>query len=112
MSVWTGNNNLMEEDTNVEYKRLLDSDSIKKTIVAFSNDWQDEGGGTILVGIDNDGSVVGLEGSRDDLLKRASNFASDGSIDPTPLVSISMKIESRDKSASFACDGARGDLIN
>ncbi len=46
----------MTEDLNTEYKKEY-ADSILKTVIAFSN----TAGGRILVGVDDDGSYVGVE---------------------------------------------------
>ena len=81
-------NYLSDEDTDLEYKQSLDGDKIKRHIVAFANDWQNNGGGTILIGVANDGRPIGLPQSQDTILQTAANFASDGSIDPTPLVEV------------------------
>ena len=81
-------NLLAGEDTDLEYKQTLDGDKIKRAIVAFANDWQSNGGGTILVGVADDGTVLGLTDTRDTVLQTAAKFASDGSIEPTPLVTV------------------------
>ncbi len=46
----------MLEGSNLEFKRIW-NDSAKKTVVAFAN----TDGGTLLVGVDDDGTVCGLE---------------------------------------------------
>lgn len=55
---------MKHEDQNTEFKRDY-TDSVVKTAIAFSN----TNGGKILLGIDDDGNVVGLEDS-DDVCKR------------------------------------------
>lgn len=50
----------MEEDEKTEFKRQLTKESVK-TVVAFSN----TSGGTLYYGIDDDGSVVGIDNCGD-----------------------------------------------
>ena len=76
------------EDTNVEYKEAMSGNNIKPAIVAFANDWQDDGSGTIVVGVKDDGSIVGLKQSRDKILQTAANWQYDGSIDPRPQLTV------------------------
>ena len=77
-----------EEDTNVEYKETMVGDKIKPTIVAFANDWQDDGVGTLIIGVANGGAIVGLKQSQDQILQMASNWQYDGSIDPRPQLTV------------------------
>ena len=76
------------EDTNAEYKEALNGSKIKPAIVAFANDWQDDGLGTIVIGVRDDGTIVGLKQSRDSVLKVVSNWQYDGSIDPKPQLTV------------------------
>jgi predicted HTH transcriptional regulator len=49
------------ESNRIEYKRQVDSsDKLEKAVVAFLNY---NGGGEILIGVDDDGSVVGVANS-------------------------------------------------
>ena len=63
------------EGKTLEFKELLPaSDRLAKTIVAFAN----TGGGKILIGVKNDGAVVGIDNSKvPDYLDRISNMAHD-----------------------------------
>lgn len=76
------------ERTTVEFKQAVDSSRVKRAIVCFANDWQNEGGGTVLVGVDDDGAVVGLPDDPDKLMLQLANYASDGSIDPKPQIEV------------------------
>ena len=82
------------EDTNVEYKEALNGSKIKPAIVAFANDWQDDGLGTIVIGVDDDGAMVGLKQSRDAVLQVVSNWQYDGSIDPKPQLTAQTDVHS------------------
>ena len=87
------NQNFLGEDTNVEYKSSMDGNKIKPAIVAFANDWQDDGAGTIVVGVNDDGAVVGLNQSPDRVLQAASNWQYDGSIDPRPQLTAKTEVK-------------------
>ena len=52
---------LITENNNLEFKREL-TDSIVKEIIAFCNTT----GGTIILGYDDNGKVVGLKNAKDD----------------------------------------------
>lgn len=54
----------MEENTYLEFKRQY-TDNIKKEIVSFLN----AGGGKIIIGIDDEGRVVGVENLDDCMLR-------------------------------------------
>ena len=54
----------MREGPTIEFKRQW-ADGIKKTMVAFAN----TDGGTIYIGIDDDGAVVGVDDSDSCILK-------------------------------------------
>ena len=68
----------------------MHGDKVKPAIVAFANDWQDDGIGVIVVGVANDGRVVGLKGNRDEILQVVANWQYDGSIDPRPQLSVAV----------------------
>jgi len=70
----------------LEFKREY-SDGIRKTVIAFAN----TDGGKLIVGIDDDGVVVGLDNPSEDMLK-ISNSLRD-SIRPDVMVFISMLID-------------------
>ncbi len=87
----------MREDAHTEYK-VLDRikgtlpESLPKEIIAFAN----TEGGEIYIGINNDGSVAGLE-NVDDVMTRISNVAHDTILpDILPFIQIhSMKKEGK-----------------
>ena len=54
----------MEENTYLEFKRQY-TDNIKKEIVSFLN----AGGGKIIIGVDDEGRVVGVEDLDDCMLR-------------------------------------------
>lgn len=62
---------MMQEDQNTEFKGEF-SDKLIKTAVAFSNG----DGGRILIGIDDDGNVIGLD-DPDDTCKRCDQALRD-----------------------------------
>lgn len=59
------------ENENIELKRMY-IDDIRKEVIAMANG----SGGTIYVGIDDDGSIVGVENC-DDIIQRISNTVRD-----------------------------------
>ena len=62
----------MIEGMRVEFKREY-AETIRKTVVAFAN----TEGGTIYIGIDDDGSIVGVE-DPDDVQKKVVSSCHDG----------------------------------
>lgn len=72
------------ESTQLEYKREY-TDSILKSIIAFAN----SEGGTILIGIDDDGTVVGVTETDALMLKIASKIKDSIHPDMVRLCSIS-----------------------
>lgn len=74
------------ESTTVEFKRQV-TDEIRKTVIAFAN----TEGGTIYIGLDDDGSAVGVEDADGEML-RLSNIIRDAiRPDVTMFVSYSCK---------------------
>ena len=69
---------LITENNNLEFKREL-TDSIVKEIISFCNTT----GGTIILGYDDNGKVVGLKNAKDDL-DRLSSKRND-SIEPSVI---------------------------
>lgn len=59
------------ESVTLDYKRVYTED-IKKTIIAFAN----TSGGSILIGVDDDGTAVGIADT-DDVMLRVTNAARD-----------------------------------
>ena len=76
---------MYEESPKLELKREI-TDGLKKEIIAFVN----TDGGEILIGIEDDGTVVGLENAQKDL-ETVSNILRD-SIKPDILVHTSAEI--------------------
>ena len=74
------------ESLTVEYKREY-IDDIKKTIIAFAN----TDGGELLIGVDDDGTVLGVD-DPDDVMLKVTNSARDTI---KPDVTIFMRVESR-----------------
>ncbi|MBQ3969396.1 MAG: putative DNA binding domain-containing protein, partial [Clostridia bacterium] len=79
----------MFEDKHTEFKSKF-VDEIKKTVVAFAN----TDGGTLYIGINNDGSVCGVEDA-DDCLLRISNTIRD-SIKPDVSSFCNTSVEQMD----------------
>src|SRR5512137_220407 len=76
-------NRLIEEGEGfgIEFKRRISSaEKIARTIIAFSN----TKGGTILFGVDDDGSIVGVESEKSEveLIKIAGKEYTDPPVDP------------------------------
>ena len=76
----------MFESEVIEFKREL-NDSIIKEIIAFCN----TNGGTIIIGYDDNGIVIGLENAKADLDKLSSKI--NDSIEPSVNFLVSSKIE-------------------
>ena len=72
----------MIESSNTEFKREF-TDSILKTVVAFAN----TDGGCIYIGIEDDGTVVGVA-DVDDVQKRVISLCRDG-IQPDVMMVLS-----------------------
>lgn len=75
----------MKESPTLEFKREL-TDAIKREIIAFANTQGDE----LYIGIDDDGTIIGLENS-DKVLESASSMLHD-SIQPDILVHTFLEI--------------------
>ena len=75
---------MLLEDSNTEFKEVYVND-VKKEVVAFTN----TDGGTIYIGISDDGKVVGLD-HLDSVMTQVSNALKDGiKPDVMPFVKIS-----------------------
>ncbi|MBQ4490975.1 MAG: ATP-binding protein [Pyramidobacter sp.] len=74
------------ESLTVEYKREY-IDDIKKTIIAFAN----TDGGELLIGVDDDGTVLGVD-DPDDVMLKVTNSARDTI---KPDVTTFLRVESR-----------------
>ena len=75
----------MTESPTLEYKREL-TDAIKREVIAFANTQ----GGELYIGVDDDGSIIGLENA-DKVLESVSNMLHD-SIQPDILVHTFLEI--------------------
>lgn len=78
-----------EESLTLEFKREL-TEGIKKEIIAFAN----TSGGDLYIGVDDDGSVVGLDNPKR-ILEDVSNIVHD-SIQPDILMHTTLSIETID----------------
>lgn len=76
----------MTENNNLEFKREL-TDSIIKEIISFCN----TNGGTIILGYDDNGNVVGLKNAKEDLDRLSSKI--NDCIEPSVNFLISSRIE-------------------
>lgn len=83
----------LSESTTVEFKRQV-TDEIRKTVIAFAN----TEGGSIYIGLNNDGSITGIENADSEMLK-LSNMIRD-SIKPD----ITMFV-------SYSCDEMQGRIV-
>ena len=73
---------LESESVTLEYKRKFDSDTIRKTVVAFAN----TKGGVLKIGVDDDRTVVGVDQK---IIDRVTQTVRDGSVPPlAPQVDI------------------------
>ena len=82
----------MSEDSRTEYK-LKFTDTIPKTVVAFSN----SGGGRILVGVDDDGNIIGLNDPDTTARRCVQSVRDDVHPDVTSTTNVDLlKIEGKD----------------
>ena len=89
------------ENEFVEFKRQVTGD-IAKEIIAFAN----ASGGTIYIGIDDDGAIVGV-GNADDVLLQAKNIARDAIL-PNLMMFVKFKKEMMDGKNVIAIEVAEG----
>ena len=92
---------LLTEGTNVELKEIYVPD-IKKEVVAFSNSQ----GGTIYIGVENGGTVKGLE-NPDEVLQQLTNAIRDA-IRPDVTLFTSASVEKWDKKQIVRLEVQRG----
>jgi len=92
---------LIKENDNLEFKREL-TDSIIKEIIAFCN----TSGGTIILGYDDDGKIIGLKNAKEDL-DRLSNKIND-SIEPSVNFLVSSRIETEENKEIIVIEVLRG----
>jgi ATP-dependent DNA helicase RecG len=72
------------EGQTTEFKREFTTDPIRESLVSFSNDYMEQGGGIIIVGVEpKTKQIVGIESNSDDLMLRITGLCRDGNIVPT-----------------------------
>jgi len=89
------------ENLNTEFKRMY-TEEIKKTVAAFAN----TSGGTLYVGIDDDGTVVGVDKPDDTLLQLANSIRS--GVKPDVTLFVDLKTEKAGKAAVIVVTVQRG----
>lgn len=92
---------MYQESSTLELKRQV-TDGLKKEVISFIN----TNGGTILIGVDNDGTVVGLSNAHQDL-ESVSSMLRDG-IQPDVLVYTQVKVISVEGKKIIKIDIVRG----
>ena len=93
----------MVEDSRIEYKYGF-TDSIAKTVVAFSN----SGGGSVFLGIDDSGNVVGLDNA-DEIARRCVQMIHDDvrpDVTNTSMVDV-IRLEGKNLVSIMVADGPR-----
>lgn len=91
----------LKESSTVEFKREL-TDRVKHEIIAFANTH----GGELYIGIDDDGSIIGLENAHETLVK-VSNMLHD-SIQPDILVHTHLLVETIENKEIVKISVSRG----
>lgn len=91
----------MKESPTVEFKREL-TDSVKREIIAFANTQ----GGELYIGVDDDGTVLGLENA-DKVLESVSSMLHD-SIQPDILVHTYLAVEAIEDKEIIKISVSRG----
>lgn len=91
----------MREDERTEYKAVV-NDSAIKTIVAFAN----SNGGTLYIGVGDDGTAVGLADIDSEMAKLANMMRSN--IKPDILMTVSCEVEEIDGVDVIAVHVSRG----
>lgn len=72
------------ETHSVEFKEAVDADDFRAIAVAFANDYDEVGGGTVIIGIrGKDKTVIGLVGDLDKLQRGIADTVRDGSTIPS-----------------------------
>ena len=89
------------ESLTLDYKRAY-TDDIKKTIIAFAN----TNGGCILIGVDDDGKVAGVDDT-DDVMLRVTNTARD-SILPDITLFMTCEVKETDGKRVVAVNVQKG----
>ncbi len=91
----------MQENKNTEYKREY-ADDIRKTIIAFAN----TDGGTLYIGVNDDGSVCGIADT-DDTMLRIANMLRDA-IKPDVSMFADMDVRTTEEKPVVAVTVQRG----
>lgn len=77
-----------DEHDALEFKRDdSNRDKLRKSICALANDFPGRGGGTLLIGVDDDGTPFGWEVT-DERLLIVANMREDGRIVPPPIMTV------------------------
>jgi ATP-dependent DNA helicase RecG len=77
----------LKESETVEFK-VKSTDDLKKEVVAFAN----TKGGTIYIGVEDDGNLAGIEGSSEHICEQVSSMVRDGiKPDVTMLISCNCR---------------------
>lgn len=92
---------MLVENNNLEFKREL-TDSIVKEIISFCN----TNGGTIIIGYDDNGKVVGLDNAKEDLDRLSSKI--NDSIEPSVNFLVSSRIETEEGKKIIVVEVLRG----
>lgn len=92
---------MIQENNNLEFKREL-TDSIIKEIIAFCNTT----GGTIIIGYDDNGEIVGLDNAKEDLDRLSSKI--NDSIEPSVNFLVSSRIEEEGDKQIIVIEVLRG----
>lgn len=94
----------MLENNNTEFKREF-VDEVKKTVIAFAN----TAGGKIYIGVDDDGSAVGVS-DPDDVMLKCSNAIRDA-IRPDITTFVNYSVETIANKQVVVIDVQRGTSI-
>lgn len=89
------------ENNNLEFKMEL-TDAIVKEIIAFCN----TAGGTIILGYDDNGKVIGLKNAKEDLDRLSSKI--NDSIEPSVNFLVSSRIEIEENKEIIVIEVLRG----
>ena len=92
---------MIKENNNLEFKREL-TPSIIKEIIAFANTT----GGTIILGYDDNGKIVGLKNAKEDLDRLSSKI--NDSIEPSVNFLVSSRIEIEEDKEIIIVEVLRG----
>jgi ATP-dependent DNA helicase RecG len=72
------------ENQSAEFKLEFTTDPVRKSLVAFSNDYQESGGGVLVFGVNpKTRAIEGIESEADELMQRITGLCRDGNIVPS-----------------------------